>query len=278
MKDLATLRSPQSPITFLSYLHSQNRLVAFINRGSTVPTRKEYADYLSWAAKFVEDNGVDVMYGHEVIGISKGQNDTINIRSRNVATGDERVVRARTFLVVIENLRNLRVCAGDLVISPGGAPRIPESLVSISKHPMVVHSSAYATSIDSIIGAFVLGGRSLRVAVIGSGQSAAEVSMDLRDRLTSIPTVGFRHEVDMIIRKGSLKPSDDSPFANEVFDPACRVFIPLRATNRQLITITATDAWFNTPSERIRDARLSEYKSTNYGVVNPRTIEAVRCF
>lgn len=102
MKDLATLRNPQSPITFLSYLHSQNRLVAFINRGSTIPTRKEYADYLSWAAKFVEDNGVAVMYGHEVIGISKGQDDTISVRSRNLTTGEERVVRARMFPVLAQ--------------------------------------------------------------------------------------------------------------------------------------------------------------------------------
>ncbi|KAF9464763.1 L-lysine 6-monooxygenase (NADPH-requiring)-domain-containing protein [Collybia nuda] len=238
MKDLATLRSPQSPITFLAYLHSQNRLVAFINRGSTIPTRKEYADYLSWAAKFVGDNGVSVMYGREVIGISKGQDDTLQIRSRDVATGEERVVRAR-----------------DLVISPGGAPRIPESLKPLSKHPFVIHSSEYITTIDTVLGSFAPGGRPLRIAVIGSGQSAAEVTMDLRDRLTSVPAAGSRHEVNMLIRKGSLKPSDDSPFANEIFDPA------------------STNTWFDMPSDRIRDSRLSEYKSTNYGVVNPRTLE-----
>lgn len=95
MKDLATLRSPQSPITFLSYLHSQNRLVAFINRGSTIPTRKEYADYLSWAAQFVQEKGVDVMYGHEVIAINEGPNDTIEVRSRNIATGEENIRRTR---------------------------------------------------------------------------------------------------------------------------------------------------------------------------------------
>ncbi|CDO69497.1 hypothetical protein BN946_scf184785.g2 [Trametes cinnabarina] len=41
LKDLATLRSPQSPFTFLAYLHSQDRLLNFINRGSFTPTRKE---------------------------------------------------------------------------------------------------------------------------------------------------------------------------------------------------------------------------------------------
>lgn len=58
--------------------------------------------------------------------------------------------------------------------------------------------------------------RPLRIAVVGSGQSAAEVTLNLRERLS-----GTCHEIDMIMRRGSLKPSDDSPFANEIFDPAC---------------------------------------------------------
>jgi L-ornithine N5-oxygenase len=64
--------------------------------------------------------------------------------------------------------------------------------------------------------------RALRIAVLGSGQSSAEVLLDLRSRLASIPIEGEgpqEHQLDMIIRKGSLKPSDDSPFANEIFDP-----------------------------------------------------------
>jgi len=63
--------------------------------------------------------------------------------------------------------------------------------------------------------------RALRVAVIGSGQSAAEVTLDLRARLSGMPTE-TRHHINMLIRKGSLKPSDDSPFANEIFDPSCK--------------------------------------------------------
>ncbi|KAG6845339.1 hypothetical protein H0H87_010796 [Tephrocybe sp. NHM501043] len=239
MKDLATLRNPQSPITFLSYLQSQNRLVSFINRGSTIPSRREYADYLSWAAQYVQTHGVDVLYGHEVIALSRGRgNSTINIRSRNLITGEQRVIRAR-----------------DVVISPGGSPRVPEPLSPISEHPFVMHSSAYATSISHVLESLRTSrDRTLRIAVIGSGQSAAEVTLDLRDRLSSIPSL-TRHEIFMIIRKGSLKPSDDSPFANEIFDPS------------------STDTWYNFPSERIRASTLKEYKSTNYGVVNPRTLE-----
>ncbi|KAG5652248.1 hypothetical protein H0H81_005643 [Sphagnurus paluster] len=240
MKDLATLRNPQSPITFLSYLHSQDRLVSFINRGSTIPSRKEYADYLAWAAQYVQDEGIHVLYRHEVVQLSRGEADTINVHCKDVLTGLQRVIKAR-----------------DIVISPGGAPRIPKSLSNIAEHPFVIHSSAYTTSIDRVLRFLAGKPRPLRIAVIGSGQSAAEVTLNLRERLSLIPSPGFHHELDMIIRKGSLKPSDDSPFANEIFDPS------------------STEAWFNIPSERLRISRLAEYKSTNYGVVNPRTLETL---
>ncbi|KAG6874204.1 hypothetical protein C0995_003750 [Termitomyces sp. Mi166 len=241
MKDLATLRNPQSPITFLSYLHSQDRLVSFINRGSTIPSRKEYADYLAWAAQYVQNHGIDILYGHEVIALSRGRkNSTIDIRCRNLVTGDQRVFRAR-----------------DVVISPGGSARIPESLSPISEHPFVVHSSVYATSIELVLESFRASpDRPLRIAIIGSGQSATEVTLDIRDRLSAIPST-YSHEIDMIIRKGSLKPSDDSPLVNEIFNPS------------------STDVWFNLSSERARASTFKEYRTTNYGVVNPRTLEII---
>lgn len=95
MKDLATLRNPQSPYTFLSYLHDRGRLLSFINRGSTVPTRKEYADYLAWAAARVQEDGVDVLYGKEVVGLEKSADQTISIKYRDVDTGEEVMIRSR---------------------------------------------------------------------------------------------------------------------------------------------------------------------------------------
>lgn len=240
MKDLATLRNPGSEYTFLSYLHSEGRLLSFINRGSTIPTRKEYSDYLAWAAAKVQANGINVKFGHEITDLEEGPDNTILVRYKNLRTGEESTVRAR-----------------DLVISPGGAPKIPDVLAPFANHPRVRHSSGYATSIGATFDSLSSLSRPLRVAVVGSGQSAAEVTMDLRNRLEAIPAHGGRHVVDMLIRKGSLKPSDDSPFANEVFDPE------------------ATDRCYNLPSKRYRDAVLDEYRATNYGVVNPITLDAL---
>lgn len=96
LKDLATLRSPESPITFLAYLHSQGRLLSFINRGSFTPTRREYSDYLAWVADYVEKRGIQVRYGEEVVGVTRLDDGTVEVCSRNVATGEETSRRSST--------------------------------------------------------------------------------------------------------------------------------------------------------------------------------------
>lgn len=79
----------QSPITFLAYLSSQNRLLPFINRGSTIPTRKEFADYLSWAAAYVQEKGVGVKYGHQVVGIDDRRDGTVAVRMKKAGADEE---------------------------------------------------------------------------------------------------------------------------------------------------------------------------------------------
>lgn len=146
----------------------------------------------------------------------------------------------------------------------------------VANHPRVIHSSAYCTSIPKILESIrdISASRPLRVAVVGSGQSAAEVTMDLRSLLNDISCTAGRHQIDMLIRKGSLKPSDDSPFANEIFDPAGK-YSSQRSRTCIDVIVSATDMWFGLSSKRMRDMKLAEYKSTNYGVVNPRTLDSV---
>lgn len=88
LKDLATLRNPQSPITFLNYLHSEGRLVSFINNGAPIPSRKEFSDYLAWAASYVQSNGVSVFFGEKVVAIPKGPDGTVDVVSRSLKSGE----------------------------------------------------------------------------------------------------------------------------------------------------------------------------------------------
>ncbi|KAI0798001.1 L-lysine 6-monooxygenase (NADPH-requiring)-domain-containing protein [Abortiporus biennis] len=239
LKDLATLRSPQSPVTFLAYLQSQDRLLPFINRGSFNPTRKEFADYLCWASQYVQDHGINVNFGEEVVGITQVLPGYIDVRSRRTDTGEEFVRRTK-----------------NLILSPGGTAKFPSALSIHTAHPNLIHSSTYATSIDGILASIegsTAPGVTRRIAVVGAGQSAAEILLDLHDRFASGPET---YEVDLVFRKGSMKPSDDSPFANEIFDPA------------------TTDVMFNL-SQSARVHVMKEYHSTNYSVVNPRTLDSL---
>src|SRR5262245_11529859 len=67
LQDLVTLRNPTSDFSFLSYLHSADRLVDFINQKSLFPLRVEFHDYLEWAAARFTD---EVRYGHEVTTVT----------------------------------------------------------------------------------------------------------------------------------------------------------------------------------------------------------------
>jgi len=239
LKDIATLRSPQSPFTFLAYLHSQDRLLSFINRGTSTPTRKEYSDYLSWAADQVQENGIHVQYGEEVTGIGLTVGGVVEVRSLRLDTGEQVTRKAR-----------------NLIISPGGTAKLPAILSLVIPHPRIIHSSTYATSIPPILASISNSkpvDRVRRIAVIGAGQSSAEILLNLHSRLSAGPT---KWEVDLIFRKGCMKPSDDSPFANEIFEPS------------------STDKIFNL-SQHARKGVLSEYRNTNYSVVNPRTLESL---
>ena len=109
------------------------------------------------------------------------------------------------------------------MISPGCSPKLPPALAIHYPHPRVVHSSGYIPAAEAFFSSLPRNSEPLRIAVIGAGQSSTEVLLDLHSRLNALyVSDGRKHQLDMIFRKGSLKPSDDTPFSNEIFDPACK--------------------------------------------------------
>jgi L-ornithine N5-oxygenase len=68
-------------------------------------------------------------------------------------------------------------------------------------HPRIIHSSQYATAISQI---FPPGTTPRSVAVIGAGQSAAEVFHNIPSRFPGSKSY-------LLIRGSALRPSDDSP-------------------------------------------------------------------
>lgn len=208
---------------------------------------------MAWAATRVLELGSDalsVRYGEDVVSVeSLDGGKSVTVRSRLRETGELRTRNASTcmFRFVKFKYSHLR-SAETIIVAPGGTPRVPKLITPYTPHPRITHTSQYVQRASDILKAAVAStgasrspsptgsasshtsalttARALRIAVLGSGQSSAEVLLDLRSRLAGIaidgaPT-GSGHQLDLIIRKGSLKPSDDSPFANEIFDPECK--------------------------------------------------------
>jgi len=230
IKDLATLRDPCSHFTYLNYLKKHDRLVQFVNLGTFLPSRMEFEDYLQWAAAHF-DNVVD--YGCEVQRVRPwkagpgGKFDCLEVEFRNLCTGQPSSVLAR-----------------NVVIAVGGRPAWPTVFPSF--HERILHSSEYSTRIAQVL---PVKEKSYNIAVVGGGQSAAEVFNDLQTRY---PHANTR----LIFRDTALRPSDDSPFVNELFNPE------------------AVDAFYDQPEE-LRHQSLQKNKSTNYSVVRLELLERI---
>jgi L-ornithine N5-oxygenase len=226
LKDLVTRRDPTSRFSFVNYLHQKQRLDSFINMGTFFPSRLEYNDYLQWAASAFDDR---VHYGEEVVAIdpdeSAGGVETLTVHSRR---SDGTHIRRR---------------ARNVIVGIGGQPRIPDVFAPHRDHPRLIHSSCYGSCRERF------DGPAPRLAVIGAGQSAAEIFRDLMDRYPD-------GRVDLICRNSALNPADDSPFVNEIFNPEF------------------TDRMYNAPRP-VQRAILDAFAHTNYSVVDLPLIEEI---
>ncbi|CAB3754982.1 MULTISPECIES: lysine N(6)-hydroxylase/L-ornithine N(5)-oxygenase family protein [Burkholderia] len=239
LKDLVTLRDPCSPFSFLKYLHEQGRLEDFVNLRSFLPTRIEYDGYLRWAAEAFADR---THYGESVLSVrprsAGGKVRALEVVSRR-ADGSE---VART--------------ASNLVLAVGGRPSLPAPLAALDgpSARRLVHSSAYLPSIDGALresrAEARAAGRRVRIAVLGGGQSGAEIFQDLVQR------GGLDDDLDvtLAIRGSALKPADDSPFVNEIFHADF-----------------TDEIYHRSPDARQRF--FDEYRGTNYSVVDIDLLE-----
>ncbi|GHI04320.1 L-lysine 6-monooxygenase [Streptomyces cellostaticus] len=223
LKDLATFRNPLSRFSFISYLHASNRLVQFVNNQDFFPTRQEFHQYLEWAAAGLSDR---VTYGAEVTSIRPATEagsrtpDLLEIEVRD-SDGTTSVVTAR-----------------NVAISTGLVPRLPEGVTSDER---VWHSSEFLSRFNAQAPDDLKS-----VAVVGAGQSAAEITRFLHD---SLPHA----QVSAVIPSYGYSIADDTPFANQVFDPGA-----------------VDEYYFGT--ERARDAFWRYHRNTNYSVVDADVI------
>ncbi|EER23633.1 PAK- GC kinase Sid1 [Coccidioides posadasii str. Silveira] len=232
LKDLATLRNPRSHFTFLNYLHTKGRLVHFTNLSTHTPFREEFNDYMKWCASHFADW---VQYDQEVMSVT--------------AVNSQPGWPAELFRIVVGDRRSGEVrelYTKHVVVATGGEPAVPQFLPQECLYNTVIHSSGYLNSITELLKHEAA---EYRVAVVGGGQSAAEICEDLSSRYP-------RSKISLIARGASLRPSDDSPFVNEIFDPE------------------SVDTFYSLSSSQ-RKQQLQENKATNYSVIRLPLLETL---
>jgi lysine N6-hydroxylase len=150
LADLVSLADPRSRFSFLNYCKQEGKLYAYYIRERFYLSRAEYNRYCKWVigqlsgiafGSNVEHVEYDAEQGHYVI------------RGRHVRTGESFTHRAAR-----------------LVIGVGSVPQLPSCCDGIREH--CLHSAQYVANKTALQ-------RKRSIAVIGSGQSAAEIFYDL---------------------------------------------------------------------------------------------------
>ncbi|WP_137132669.1 SidA/IucD/PvdA family monooxygenase [Rhizobium sp. FY34] len=223
VKDLVTLRNPRSEFSFLNFLKATGKLVEFANLGTLFPYRIELSAYVSWVA--------------ERLG-------KVEISTRHECTALQPVIeggRVTEFEASFSNGRRIR--AADVVVGIGRKPNIPTAFKDLPDD-RCAHSSKFLSLVDAWKGR-----RGLRVAVVGSGQSAAEI-------LLSIPEELPESRVTVIMRSLGFRNSETSKFLDEFYFPEfVDVFYGLPEAGRRLVA--------------------DEIRHTNYAGVTPVMLEAL---
>jgi lysine N6-hydroxylase len=152
LADLVTLVDPTSPLSFLNYLRERGRLFPFYFAERFHVQRAEYDDYGRWASARLPS----CHFAHTVTGLAWD-------------------AAAEAFEIAFDGKEPVH--ARSVVLGVGTSPAIPVPLAEVVADPEVLalHSANYLANRDALLAAKT-------VTVVGSGQSGAEVFLDLLRR------------------------------------------------------------------------------------------------
>lgn len=177
LKDLVSAADPTHPCSFTAYLVDQGRFYSFLAADFPAVSRLEFSDYLGWAAERLDNLAFDT----EVQAVRlEGDHLRLDL-------ADRAPVRAR-----------------HLAVGTGPVPCVPR-WAEPHRGPRVFHSLHYRSHREALAGC--------RVAVVGAGQSGAEVVLDL------LGAARPPQAVTWISRRAGLEPLDGSPFTDHCFTP-----------------------------------------------------------
>jgi len=152
LADLVSLVEPTHPLSFLAYLQDRDRMYPFYVRERFHMTRREYEDYIRWAADRLDS----IRFSTTVESVEwNADRGSFDVAARGPAGASK--FRAKNIAVGI-----------------GTEPAVTPALSRLPRSRLV-HSADYLHRRADIDGA-------RRITVVGSGQSGAEVVLDLLRR------------------------------------------------------------------------------------------------
>lgn len=182
--DLVSMADPTNRWSYLNWLKQTGGLYPFYIREDFHPLRREYSDYLRWAA----DGLASVRLGQRVTAVTHDGGAYVV----TTAAGD--VVHGRR-----------------LVLGVGTTPRLP-ACVTDAGGP-ALHTADYLARREELLALD-------SVTVVGSGQSAAEVYLDLLTATTDATAAGRRGpELTWLTRSPRFWAMDDSRLTLEMTSP-----------------------------------------------------------
>ncbi|KGP72091.1 lysine N(6)-hydroxylase/L-ornithine N(5)-oxygenase family protein [Pontibacillus yanchengensis] len=183
LADLVTMANPKSRFSFLEYLHDIGRLYQFYFLESFHIPRREYNDYCQWVARQLKscsfNRTVTDVYWDEVSNqyvIKAFYDDTITY-----------------------------YYARHVVFGMGTQPTMPEWTATSTNE--VLHSAEYAYKKNDMLNAS-------SITIVGSGQSAAEVFLDLLQEQSNYP-----YRLNWYTRSKGFFPMEYSKLGLEHFSP-----------------------------------------------------------
>ncbi|MER5643178.1 SidA/IucD/PvdA family monooxygenase [Streptosporangium sp. NPDC002524] len=185
LKDLVTLRNPQSRFSFVNHLHSVGRLSEFVNLGSFTPYRMEISNYLLWVAESLAQ--VRIEYDRRCVAVEPVLTDDGGVESWIVRLADGSTIGCRT-----------------LVVGAGRDAHVPEVFDTLPRE-RIIHSTEYSRKIAGLDH-----DAPHRVAVIGGAQSAAEMLWATHQNMPNA-------RCTMVMRSIGLNGYESSKFTNELF-------------------------------------------------------------
>ncbi|MFF7180495.1 SidA/IucD/PvdA family monooxygenase [Streptomyces sp. NPDC008121] len=193
LADLVTLADPASPWSFLNYLRTRERLFPFYFAEKFHIQRAEYDAYCRWVSTHLPD----LHFGHQVDAVRwNPERSLFEIDFTQLDPDGEAEALGRAH-------------ARHIVLGVGTEPYIPDPLKPLADAPgvPVIHSAHYLDHRQQLLAAD-------HVTVIGSGQSGAEIFLDL---LRARPTGA--EKIHWLARTEAFAPMEYSKLGLEHFTP-----------------------------------------------------------